>query len=88
MSFEPLQGVADTDITSFLRNQHENIISCAIENQKTASAMDFQRAFEQAIQRDWDQAKRRIMDEMGHQSSGAMDTSFLMSQRVGYKVLI
>lgn len=68
LTFEPLHGVADTDVEGYLRNEHENLISNRIEEQKKSALLDFERSFENAIQRDWDQAKRKIMEEMGHQS--------------------
>jgi nuclear pore complex protein Nup93 len=42
LSFEPLQGVADTDIQAFLRNEHETLVSLAIEDTKSRAVTDFE----------------------------------------------
>jgi nuclear pore complex protein Nup93 len=79
MNFDSLHPIADTDVEGFLRNEHENIISCAISEQKTATLRDFERSFEKAIQKDWDLAKRKIMEEMGLQTNSkdvSMDIQF------------
>ena len=65
-TFEPLQGVGDADIDAFLSNEHENIVSLAIEETKEQVCVDTERSFEQRMQRDWQKVTRRIFDEMGH----------------------
>ena len=69
LSFEPLQGLPDTDIQGFLKNEHENIVSCAIEEQKNQTIEDFQLHFDRMIQKEWTRVKRKIMEEMGHQTN-------------------
>ncbi|KAI8922785.1 Nup93/Nic96-domain-containing protein [Entophlyctis helioformis] len=85
-TFEPLQGVPDADIDAFLRNEHENIVSVAIEETKAQVAADFETSFEQRLDRDWTAIKKRIYSEMGHQPSassvlaGAGDRSLFFQQ--------
>nr|KAJ3421523.1 hypothetical protein HK105_003229 [Polyrhizophydium stewartii] len=68
-TFEPLQGVPDADIDAYLRNEHENIVSVAIEETKNQVALDFEQHFEQRLARDWANIKKRTFDQMGHQPS-------------------
>ncbi|KAJ3366107.1 hypothetical protein HDU91_001981 [Kappamyces sp. JEL0680] len=42
LSFEPLQGIADTDIEAYLRNEHETLVSLAIEDTKSRAISDFE----------------------------------------------
>ncbi|KAH6583902.1 hypothetical protein BASA60_001162 [Batrachochytrium salamandrivorans] len=77
-TFEPLQGLPDADIEAFLRNEHENIVSIAIEETKGQVALDFERRFELRLGRDWAAMKKRIFDQMGHHPSrsvGAADSA-------------
>ncbi|KAJ8324993.1 hypothetical protein BDV3_004491 [Batrachochytrium dendrobatidis] len=74
-TFEPLHGLPDADIEAFLRNEHENIVSIAIEETKSQVAQDFERSFELRIGRDWTATKKRIFDQMGHQPSRSLRNS-------------
>lgn len=68
-AFEPLVGIRDTDIEGYLSNEHENIVSFAVEEGKRQTTLAYEEAFESALHRDWANAKRRIFEELGqHQS--------------------
>ncbi|KAI8915588.1 Nup93/Nic96-domain-containing protein [Gorgonomyces haynaldii] len=67
LTFEPLHGLPDTDIQGYLRNEHENIISSAIQEQKTRAVHDFEDRYHRKLQKDWVEAKQRIMQELGYQ---------------------
>ncbi|KAJ2999306.1 hypothetical protein HDV02_003240 [Globomyces sp. JEL0801] len=71
LSFEPLQGVPDTGIEAYLQNEHETLVSLAIEETKIKTSTDFETHFEDSIQRDWLKQKRRILENLGHQSLGS-----------------
>jgi nuclear pore complex protein Nup93 len=68
LSFEPLDSIPDTDINGYLRNDHENIVSAAIEEQKKQTILDFEKRFENAVHSDWQNVKRRIMDHQPNDS--------------------
>lgn len=72
LSFEPLQGIADTDVESYLRNEHETLVSLAIEETKNRTIADFEARFEAEVQKSWRKEKRKLMEGMGHHSM-AMD---------------
>ena len=66
LTFEPLQGVSDTDIEGFLRNEHETLVSLAIEESRNQAIMDFETSFEESLRRDWAKQKQRLMESFGH----------------------
>ncbi|KAJ3055921.1 hypothetical protein HK097_008730 [Rhizophlyctis rosea] len=68
-AFEPLEGINDTDIEKYLSNEHENIVSLAVDEGKRQTTQSYEDAFESAMHRDWATAKRRIFEELGqHQA--------------------
>jgi hypothetical protein len=73
LTFEPLQGVPDTDIEGFLRNEHETLVSFAIEETRNQAVMDFEAHYEKTVQSDWSKQKRRIIENFGHHSLTQMD---------------
>jgi nuclear pore complex protein Nup93 len=68
-----VQGVPDTDIEGYLRNEHETLVSLAIEETRNQAILDFETHFEQSLQRDWTKQKQRIMENFGHHSLTQMD---------------
>lgn len=75
LTFEPLSGVPDTDIEGYLRNEHETIVSLAIEETRNQTVSDFEINFEAALQKDWQNQKRKILESMGHHSLTQVDLS-------------
>jgi nuclear pore complex protein Nup93 len=74
LTFEPLRGVPDTDIEQFLRNEHETLVSLAIEESRMQTVQDFEASFEKSVQKDWARQKRKIMENMGQHSLAHLDS--------------
>lgn len=82
-AFEPLQPIFDTDVDSYLRHSHEQIILSAIEEGRRGTMADFHRNLAKAQTRDWEAQKLRILEELGqHHVQGSTDGSTNTS--VGY----
>ena len=64
-TFEPLEPVLDTDLNAFLRNEHDTMITCAIQETRLANIRDSEAAFESRLQRDWESRKRAVFEELG-----------------------
>lgn len=64
-AFEPLQPVFDTDVESYLRHSHEQIILSAIEEGRRETLADFHRGLAKAQVRDWESQKAHILEELG-----------------------
>jgi nuclear pore complex protein Nup93 len=73
LTFEPLQGIPDTDIEGFLRNEHETLVSLAIEETRNQAVLDFETQFEQSLQRDWAKQKQEMLESFGHHSWTQME---------------
>ncbi|KAJ3038525.1 hypothetical protein HDV00_000530 [Rhizophlyctis rosea] len=69
-AFEPLVGVRDTDIDGYLENEHQTIVSLAVEEGKLQTIHAYEDAFERALYKDWEKAKRRIFEELGQHQGG------------------
>ncbi|EPQ25972.1 uncharacterized protein PFL1_06427 [Pseudozyma flocculosa PF-1] len=73
-TFEPLQPVYDTDVESYLKHEHEQVILGAIEEGRRETLNDFHRNLDRTMHRDWERQKRKILEELGqHQPSSAAD---------------
>ena len=71
-TFEPLQPIYDTDVESYLKHEHEQVILSAIEEGRRETLQDFHRNLDRTMHRDWERQKRKILDELGqHQASSA-----------------
>ncbi|KAH7100231.1 nucleoporin-interacting protein NIC96 [Auriculariales sp. MPI-PUGE-AT-0066] len=77
--FTPLQPLADTDVTGFLKHAHEQTILSSIEESRRDTQAEFYRVLEERIRRDWDSRKRRIMDEFGVRGYNTSDQPSLNS---------
>ena len=75
--FTPLQPLADTDVTGFLKHAHEQTILSSIEESRRDTQNEFYRVLEERIRRDWDARKRRIMDEFGVRGYNTAENSGL-----------
>ncbi|KAJ3262323.1 hypothetical protein HK103_002737 [Boothiomyces macroporosus] len=80
LTFDPLQGLPDTDIDGYLVNEHENLVSIAIEESKNKTISDFEQNFEKLVQKDWNKQKRKIMEDLGHQVATHPDYESSMIQ--------
>ncbi|KAJ3116394.1 hypothetical protein HDU96_009752 [Phlyctochytrium bullatum] len=70
-TFEPVEGVYDTDLEGHLRLDHENIVVSAVEESRVQTLKDCEDRFERLLHRDWERAKKRIFEELGqHQQKG------------------
>lgn len=74
LTFEPLRGVPDTDIEQFLRNEHETLVSLAIEESRMQTLQEFESSFEKSVQKDWVRQKQKIMENMGQHSLAHLDS--------------
>ncbi|EJT98918.1 NIC-domain-containing protein [Dacryopinax primogenitus] len=63
-TFAPLQPVRDTDIASHLRHAHEQAILSTIEETRRDTAQSFWRSMEEKIGRDWEEKKKRVIEEL------------------------
>ncbi|KAJ3194732.1 hypothetical protein HK101_002013 [Irineochytrium annulatum] len=71
-TFEPMEGLFDTDIEGYIRQQHEKIVSSAVEESQLQTKRDCDERFERGMHRDWEKAKKRIFQELGqHQQKTA-----------------
>lgn len=75
LTFEPLHGVPDTDVDLYLRNEHETLVSLAIEESRNQTVADFEINFELSMQKDWNKQKRKIMENMGQNSLTHLDNA-------------
>ncbi|KAJ3416309.1 hypothetical protein HDV05_002249 [Chytridiales sp. JEL 0842] len=83
-TFEPVEGLYDTDIEGYLRLEHETIITTAIEENRSQTMKDCNDRFERTLHRDWEKAKKRIFEELGQhkqQSAGGRGSGFKSPQR-------
>jgi nuclear pore complex protein Nup93 len=79
-AFEPLQPIFDTDVDSYLRHSHEQIILSAIEESRKETLADFHRNLSKVQTRDWETQKVRILEELGqHHYSNSGRESFRQS---------
>ncbi|WFD33332.1 nuclear pore complex subunit [Malassezia cuniculi] len=71
-TFEPLQPVYDTDVEGYVRHEHEQVILSLIEESRQQTLADFQHELHRSLHRDWQNQKRRILEELGqHRSEGS-----------------
>ena len=61
-AFEPLESCLDTDLESFLRNEHDTLISCALQESRNANIKSCESMFERKMIQDWDNRKREILN--------------------------
>jgi nuclear pore complex protein Nup93 len=83
-TFEPVEGLYDTDIEGYLRLEHETIVTSAIEENRAQTMKDCQDRFERSLHRDWEKAKKRIFEELGQhkqQAAGGRGTGFRSPQK-------
>ncbi|KAG9017878.1 hypothetical protein FRB93_004689 [Tulasnella sp. JGI-2019a] len=64
-TFAPLQPIHDTDVAGFLRHAHEQSLITSIEEGRRETEAEFYRVLEQRMQRDWENRKKRIFEELG-----------------------
>ncbi|KAI8921291.1 Nup93/Nic96-domain-containing protein [Powellomyces hirtus] len=64
-SLEPLNGVRDTDIEGFLRNEYENIVTGAILKTKRETAKRYQASFDRLLYQDWERCRKKLFQELG-----------------------
>ncbi|PWN52304.1 NIC-domain-containing protein [Violaceomyces palustris] len=76
-TFEPLQPIYDTDVESYLKHGHEQVILSAIEEGRRETLRDFHQSLDRTLHRDWERQKKRILEELGqHQvASGPVNPS-------------
>lgn len=60
-AFEPLESCLDTDLESFLRNEHDTLISCALQESRSSNLRSCEELFEQKMINDWNNRKRAIL---------------------------
>ncbi|KAI9000241.1 Nup93/Nic96-domain-containing protein [Gaertneriomyces semiglobifer] len=65
-SFERLGALKDTDVEGYLNNEYENIVTVAINETKRDTEVSYRRTFDTLLQNDWDKARRRVLEELGH----------------------
>ncbi len=70
-AFEPLRPIYDTDVESFLKHEHEQVILAAIEEGRRETLRDFNKNLERTMHRNWEKQKQKIMDEFGSFSGSA-----------------
>ncbi|KZT58461.1 NIC-domain-containing protein [Calocera cornea HHB12733] len=64
LTFAPLQPIRDTDIASHLRHAHEQAIMSTIEETRRDTTQSFWRSMEEKIGRDWEEKKKRVIEEL------------------------
>ncbi|KAG8844288.1 hypothetical protein FRB96_003224 [Tulasnella sp. 330] len=64
-TFAPLQPIHDTDVAGYLRHAHEQSLITSIEEGRRETEAEFYRVLEQRMQRDWENRKKRIFEELG-----------------------
>lgn len=72
--FQPLQPLSDTDVTGFLKHAHEQTILSSIEEGRRDTQAEFYRVLEERVRRDWDNRKKRILDQFGVRGISASET--------------
>jgi hypothetical protein len=60
-AFEPLEACLDTDLESFLRNEHDTLISCALQESRNANIVSSEEMFERKMVSNWNNRKRAIL---------------------------
>ncbi|CEH18438.1 Cullins [Ceraceosorus bombacis] len=69
-AFEPLSPIYDTDIDSYLKHSHEQLLLSSIEEGRRETQKDFAVAMSRGLARDWSRQRARALEEMGGYSSG------------------
>ncbi|KAJ3322769.1 hypothetical protein HDU76_013803 [Blyttiomyces sp. JEL0837] len=64
-TFEPIEGLYDTDVEGYLRMEHVTLITQVIEEGRNQTFKDCAERFDRTLQRDWEKAKKRIFEELG-----------------------
>lgn len=78
-TFSPLQALQDTDVAGYLRHAHEQNLISTIEEGRKDTQEEFYRVLEERSQKDWEDKKKRVFEELGGRVSGNnkdMKTSF------------
>ncbi|KAJ3094527.1 hypothetical protein HDU97_007963 [Phlyctochytrium planicorne] len=75
-TFEPVEGLYDTDIEGYLKQEHDAIMVNAIEESRSQTLKDCDERFERALHRDWEKAKKRIFEELGQHQQRPSHRSF------------
>ncbi|KAN0061165.1 nuclear pore complex subunit [Thecaphora frezii] len=83
-TFEPLQPIYDTDVESYLKHEHEQVILGAIEEGRRETLHDFHRNIDRAMHRDWERQKRKIFEELGQHQPGAERNFDFDASRSGF----
>ena len=63
-TFEPLEPVLDTDLDAFLRNEHDNMISCLVQEVRSKALKDAMSNFENKLKADWALERRAAFEEL------------------------
>ena len=63
-TFEPLEPVLDTDLEAFLRNEHDNMISCLVQEVRSKALKDAMSNFEEKIKADWALERRVVLEDI------------------------
>ncbi|KAJ3021899.1 hypothetical protein HKX48_007480 [Thoreauomyces humboldtii] len=64
-SMEPLNGVRDTDIEGFLKNEYQNIVTGAILETKRETGKAYEQCFDNMLFRDWEKTRNKVFQELG-----------------------
>lgn len=73
-TFEPLDGVVENDIESYLMNEHENMISLVIQESKDQCVADFEKNVHLSVKSEWDRLKRKIFEDLGQDRGNSLTT--------------
>ncbi|KAJ3339065.1 hypothetical protein HDU93_008651 [Gonapodya sp. JEL0774] len=82
-SYEPPTPVGDTDLETFLNHQHENIILRAIEERKVKTTRDYEEAMNRALKTEWEEARKRIFEELEDGMKGYSPSEIGMDMQDG-----
>jgi nuclear pore complex protein Nup93 len=69
-TFTPLQALQDTDVDGYIRAAHEQTLIATIEESRRETEADFNRLLEKRKERDWEQKKKRLFDQLGKRAGG------------------
>jgi nuclear pore complex protein Nup93 len=78
-TLESLEPVADTDLDAFLRNEHDSMISLAIQESRVAAMQDALDSFETSMLDDWSRASSKVLEELSSGSTTRGGMSIVLS---------
>eukprot|EP01087_Luapelamoeba_hula_P017487 TRINITY_DN5517_c0_g1_i2.p1 TRINITY_DN5517_c0_g1~~TRINITY_DN5517_c0_g1_i2.p1 ORF type:complete len:803 (-),score=83.30 TRINITY_DN5517_c0_g1_i2:135-2543(-) len=60
-TFEPLEPLGDTDLESYLRTEHDNMVLTAIQEAKKETVDNFRHTFTSSMEADWESTKHVLL---------------------------